>query len=558
MKIKWRKNLNSPEEKIIKLRTAATAFMDDTTWIVSSKTNMQRILNEAAIFYKANDSQINRKKSVLLTINASKENTSNIVLIGPNKEPLDKMKEDEFTRYLSVWIGEKDHKKFTFELLQRENFQITQTLKHKKTTDNQVLYILNRVLIPRLEYRAQHCFFTEKKCKKLTVGYMRSFKNSINISKTCPNSIMLHKGIYSLKSMWEIQSEALLSNFTNRINDIGITDLSTRIRLKDAQISNWEPTNIIKTQLSNSFNAKNNFQTNILRLVHDYNIKYQGNNLHDIFEWQERSYPIKEIMKDHKLYKKSIKCLAKANLMFIDQLIDKNNKLIISWQILTSLLGKNNKGRIPNWYTEAKKEITIKESNKLNSIYENLNFVSNYYTWINNIILDKRIKDWTVTLFDNQKVIWSKITEKGNKNKQLKKVIISHYTIKENKNKSFELIPCPGCELNNPKLNIESSNFPYKFKTNRKDVKGIRYLNQKKLNKKVIPYDKEAFESNIRNEFFDTNHLTNSNTSTSYIPIVKITDLCSSLIHVYKWISTEFYKDLLIKVYNDNLIKDKD
>ena len=75
---------------------------------------------------------------------------------------------------------------------------------------------------------------------------MGNFKNSINISKTCPNSIMLHKEIYSLKSIWEIQAEAHISNFTNRINDIGNSKISTIIRLKNSQILNWEPINIIK------------------------------------------------------------------------------------------------------------------------------------------------------------------------------------------------------------------------------------------------------------------------------------------------------------------------
>src|SRR5271170_7608395 len=225
METRWREDLNHIKENQIKLRTAATAFMDDTTWIASSKSNLQKILNEVAIFYKANDSQINSKKSVLLTINASKNDPDDIVFIGPNKEPLKKMEKTEFTRYLGVWMGEKDHKKFTFDLLQREIFQITQVLKHKKTTDNQVLYILNRVLIPRLEYRTQHCFFMKKEYNKLMTKYMGSFKNFINILKICPNSIMLYKGIYGLKSIGEIQLETLLSNFTNRINDIRTTGL---------------------------------------------------------------------------------------------------------------------------------------------------------------------------------------------------------------------------------------------------------------------------------------------------------------------------------------------
>src|SRR5438552_15834628 len=121
----------------MKLQMAAMVYMDDTIWIASSKSNMQKILDEVTIFYKANDSQINGKKSVLIAINAPKNTTNNTVFIGPNKETLKKTKENEFVRYLGVWIGEKDHKNFTIDLLQQEIAQITHALSSKKTTDKQ-------------------------------------------------------------------------------------------------------------------------------------------------------------------------------------------------------------------------------------------------------------------------------------------------------------------------------------------------------------------------------------------------------------------------------------
>src|SRR5436305_9531016 len=114
---------------------------------------MQKILNEATIFYRANDSQINNKKSILIIINALEKDSNKTIFIGPNKEALKKTDENEFIRYLGVWIGEKDHKKFTINLLQRKIAHIIQTLKYKKLMDKQALYILNRVLIFRLEYR---------------------------------------------------------------------------------------------------------------------------------------------------------------------------------------------------------------------------------------------------------------------------------------------------------------------------------------------------------------------------------------------------------------------
>ena len=120
----------------------------------------------------------------------------------------------------------------------------------------------------------QHCFLNENECRKLITKYMENFKNAINISRTCPNSIMLHKGIYNLKSIWEVQMEALISNFTNRLNNIGPTGKSMKIRLKDAQILNWEPSNIIRTQISNDFSTRGNFQAQALALTHNIGITY--------------------------------------------------------------------------------------------------------------------------------------------------------------------------------------------------------------------------------------------------------------------------------------------
>src|SRR5438876_961533 len=96
---------------------------------------MQEILNETVIFYKANNSQINGKKLILITINTPKNDSNSRVFIGPNKKALKKTEENEFIGYHGVWIDKKDHKKFIMKLLQCEIVQITQALNSKKTTD---------------------------------------------------------------------------------------------------------------------------------------------------------------------------------------------------------------------------------------------------------------------------------------------------------------------------------------------------------------------------------------------------------------------------------------
>ena len=48
--------------------------MDNTNWIAKLKNVLQNILDDTNEFYKANDSQINSKKSILITINKNKTN----------------------------------------------------------------------------------------------------------------------------------------------------------------------------------------------------------------------------------------------------------------------------------------------------------------------------------------------------------------------------------------------------------------------------------------------------------------------------------------------------
>ena len=203
----WRPNVQIFKTESLQLRNAALAFMDDTTWIARSKSNLQKILDEASDFYKANDSQINSSKSVLITINKKGKNQDS-VRAGINKEEVKELEDHNFTRFLGIHLGNKNHKKDTILEIKREIQRITSVLKLKKATDKQILYILNRILIPRIKYRTQHCHLSIKECNNLTILYRKVFKNKIGICNTIPNSAIHHKGLLNLKSIWEIQTES--------------------------------------------------------------------------------------------------------------------------------------------------------------------------------------------------------------------------------------------------------------------------------------------------------------------------------------------------------------
>src|SRR5437763_17093944 len=93
--------------------------MNDTIWIARSKKDMLKILEESKVFYRANDSQVNGEKSVLITINNLDKNPA-IVTVGPNKEPVIELDRKCCTRFLGIWLDSKEHTKDTIKRAAKE------------------------------------------------------------------------------------------------------------------------------------------------------------------------------------------------------------------------------------------------------------------------------------------------------------------------------------------------------------------------------------------------------------------------------------------------------
>ena len=101
---------------------------------------------------------INKKKDELTTVQA-----------GLNRETVTMLNNEEFIRFLGIWIGNKNHKKKTIARVKQDIAQIVSALKYKKITDKHTIYIyiLNRILIPRIKYKIQHCHLSQKNVRYL-------------------------------------------------------------------------------------------------------------------------------------------------------------------------------------------------------------------------------------------------------------------------------------------------------------------------------------------------------------------------------------------------------
>ena len=189
---------------------------------------MDSILDEARIFYKANDSQVNGEKSVLITINNKNSKPAN-VQVGPNNETVVELDRSSHSRFLGIWIENKNQIRDSIQKALEEVTTICNVLRSKWMTEKQAEYIINRVLIPRIEYHIQHSEMSWNTCDNLTKRIRKLLRNKAAIVNTLPNSAVHHKGIYNIQKIWNILKESQVSCMLARLNNPGPAGISTWI-----------------------------------------------------------------------------------------------------------------------------------------------------------------------------------------------------------------------------------------------------------------------------------------------------------------------------------------
>src|SRR6266542_423921 len=343
----WSSSATGPTDQSLSADIPDTAFIDDTTWITSSQSTMESILSIADSFFILNDILINDDKAILLTndqLPESREAQFNL----PYRSLTIKARPVHATeRVLGVWITLQRSDKFIIPQIKQEISQVCNTLKYKKVTDKQLLYVFNAVVIPRLEYRSQLVFFSEDLCLTLMAPFRKLFKHKLNLNQCIPNAILSTNLLYNFRSLYEVKVHSMFTNLVCLLNDPNLTGLTTKIRIRQLQsylhlaqcpLIDWPftPSTVFKDNIADVLSVLPHFNLSL-----DCDPSW-SNNI------QGGVNPIVSTI-PHPVYLKSLSSLKCQRVMFVDQLFSSDGLFLITWQD-RRLFHPSLTNHVPKWF----------------------------------------------------------------------------------------------------------------------------------------------------------------------------------------------------------------
>ncbi|GBC09246.1 hypothetical protein RclHR1_08700014 [Rhizophagus clarus] len=321
--------------------------MDDTIFIDHNLYDLQDSIDLADEFYQINDILINRKKSEFLAINLDVSKEKLHISIGSERTLI--IPSTMEIRYLGCYFTANNSRKLLIKRLRSMIAEFLAPLTTKRISVAYVVYLVNRVLIPRVIYVDQLTTLSEKIWEHLFNPVLRLVKQKCGLARLFPTLALYHDCIIGLNNVWNILCTSQFTNLAKIINSQSIASMTTIIRLKTAQLQMALPTSIftyrLDTLMMNIEKCNNNLSLHVLLLGRQMRISLTQDPI-DSQDWAVSgdSTPIVELFWIHRHFRefKSFWQSINIPIFFIDQLLLSANSLI-SWQLYRHLADGHHK-----------------------------------------------------------------------------------------------------------------------------------------------------------------------------------------------------------------------
>ncbi|GES99278.1 reverse transcriptase family protein [Rhizophagus clarus] len=168
----------------VQLNCKLQGYLDDTTWLNSSLHHLEEHLNIADEFYHFSNIKINKSKCHLLTNDKELVNKGTTdIQFGPTKITVDVIGRKDNLRILGAYFNAfNNHNKFYHKIINTTN-HMTHMIKKKKITEDMIIYVINKVILPKIEYMTQHIIVPAHINNHINIILRSAFKSIANLPK---------------------------------------------------------------------------------------------------------------------------------------------------------------------------------------------------------------------------------------------------------------------------------------------------------------------------------------------------------------------------------------
>jgi len=190
-----------------------SGYIDDTTWFSSNISDLESSLNIADEFYNFSNICINKDKTVLLTNVKDYQDKKITIKFGPDIINVTSIPKFSNERILGIYINTDNNRKFTIAKINKcLNYTIF-LLKRKKISHDMCAYVINRVIIPRIEYWTQHIPIPESTCLRWDTKIRSLYKQFLSLPKSTVNEIFTSHLYINTPNIFD----ALIRNWTSQL-----------------------------------------------------------------------------------------------------------------------------------------------------------------------------------------------------------------------------------------------------------------------------------------------------------------------------------------------------
>ncbi|GBC08208.1 hypothetical protein RclHR1_07970010 [Rhizophagus clarus] len=254
--------------------STVTAYLDDTSWITNDLDQLNKKLNIANSFYKMADIQVNLDKYKIIT-NVPKINSITLE-VDDQSITLPIMKKTQSERLLGVQINGYNNQAPVIKKLKATVRAMLATIMRKDITHDHVAYLINKILLPRLEYQMQFTILPYSKTQEIMAPLKKLFKHKFNLSTSTPNYVIYNSLFPYINDLFANQIKPQSSILTALFNTPILLPIALHkitYTLKELWLSSF-PLSVI---LYYNTLVRPTYLTRAIRLMNSYNINVLPN-----------------------------------------------------------------------------------------------------------------------------------------------------------------------------------------------------------------------------------------------------------------------------------------